>query len=82
MDREDLLTLRKNLGATQSEMAAAMGVPLRTYQDIEAGISNLRPIHERAAAWAAVNLALANGKPEAIPPAVAELLQRAARKLK
>ena len=49
MDRTELLKLRNEFGATQTEMADAMGVPLRTYQDIETGVSKFRPIHERAA---------------------------------
>lgn len=81
MDREELLKLRHALGATQSEMATAMGAPFRTYQAVEAGKNPLRPIHERAAAWAVVNLALAKDKPEVIPPAIADLLKRAAEKL-
>lgn len=82
MDREELLKLRTDLGATQTEMANAMGVPFRTYQDIEGGVSKMRPIHETAAAWAVVNLALANDKAEVIPAAIADMLKTAAAKLK
>jgi DNA-binding XRE family transcriptional regulator len=81
MDRHELLKLRDSLDATQTEMAAAMGVPLRTYQDIETGISKFRPIHERAAAWAVISLALANDKTEVIPAPIADMLKSAAAKL-
>lgn len=42
---------------TQSQFASAMGVPLRTYEDLEAGKATIRPVHEAAACWALVTLA-------------------------
>lgn len=75
MDRNELLELRTNLAATQAQMASAMGIPLRTYQDIEAGISKFRPAHETMAHMASIRLAAANHKPEAIPEEVMRLLR-------
>jgi len=52
MSYNDLLAIRKELDLTQAEMADRMGVPFRTYQDLEAGKSALRPIHINAATYA------------------------------
>lgn len=49
----DLKAHRISLNLTQQEMAQAMGMPLRSYQDIEAGKNPVRPIHEAAANYAA-----------------------------
>lgn len=53
----DLKAFRNGLGATQSEMALAMGMPLRSYQDIEAGKNPVRTVHIAAARWAAILMA-------------------------
>lgn len=73
---------RTALGATQAEMAQAMGLPLRTYQDIEAGKVKLRPIHLRALAWATMTMALGTGRIDAVPPAIADTVLRLADKLR
>lgn len=52
-----LLQLRKSFGVTQAEYAQWMGVPFRTYQDLESGKSPIRAIHIRAAQMAALYLA-------------------------
>jgi transcriptional regulator with XRE-family HTH domain len=49
----DLKAFRTQLELTQQAMADAMGMPLRSYQDIEAGKNPVRPIHEAAAKYAA-----------------------------
>lgn len=49
----DLKAHRLSLNLTQQEMAQAMGMPLRSYQDIEAGKNPVRPVHEAAANYAA-----------------------------
>jgi len=46
--------LRQRLGLTQSEMAEAMGVKLRTLEDLEAGRWRVREIHLNAARWVQV----------------------------
>lgn len=48
----DLKAFRASLDLTQHEMAEAMGMPFRSYQDIEAGKSPVRPVHEAAAKYA------------------------------
>ncbi|KNY35566.1 helix-turn-helix transcriptional regulator [Agrobacterium sp. SUL3] len=48
---------RTGANLTQSQFALAMGVPLRTYEDLEAGKATIRPVHEAAACWALVKLA-------------------------
>ncbi len=52
-----LQDIRHRMGVTQSAMAQSMGVPLRTYEDLEAGRSTVRPVHLQAARYAAVLLA-------------------------
>ncbi|CDM57511.1 MULTISPECIES: helix-turn-helix domain-containing protein [Rhizobium] len=48
----DLKAFRASLDLTQHEMAEAMGMPFRSYQDVEAGKSAVRPVHEAAAKYA------------------------------
>jgi hypothetical protein len=60
--KEDLVTLRKELGLTQQEMAGHLDMALRGYQGIEAGDSDYRQIHRLAAERVA--LAIAAGKKE------------------
>ncbi|NTJ00337.1 helix-turn-helix transcriptional regulator [Agrobacterium rhizogenes] len=52
-----LAQMRRHLGVTQAEFAAAMGVPFRTLQDIETGKSKPRLIHLRAAEFATMKIA-------------------------
>ncbi len=59
----DLKSFRENLGATQIEMATAMGMPLRSYQDVEAGRNPVRPIHVCAARWANIKLSSGGNAP-------------------
>ena len=63
----DLQTLRRTFGATQERFAGLMGLPLRTYEDIEAGRAKLREIHIRAAQFAAMQLAADGNNPGALP---------------
>lgn len=44
-----LRSLREEAGVTQTAMAELMGVPFRTYQDLEGGRSKLRRVHVNAA---------------------------------
>ncbi|MCW0014894.1 helix-turn-helix transcriptional regulator [Rhizobium sp. BT-226] len=48
----DLKAFRASLDLTQHQMAEAMGMPFRSYQDIESGKSPVRPVHEAAAKYA------------------------------
>lgn len=47
-----LAELRERLQVTQTEMATKMGMPLRSYQDIENGRNPVRPVHLQAARFA------------------------------
>jgi len=76
----DLRTLRYRLDVTQAQMAQAMGLPLRTYEDLEGGRSVVRPVHWRASYMAAITLAYDLGKPEALPPDLADLVRSTAAK--
>lgn len=51
MNREELRELRKMLRLSQAQMAQRMGMPLRSYEDIEAGRNPVRPVHQRAATF-------------------------------
>jgi len=48
---------REGAGLTQTAFASAMGMPLRSYQDIESGKNPVRPVHIAAARWALIHLA-------------------------
>lgn len=56
--KNDLHALRSAVNATQADFASHMGVPLRTFEDLETGRSTLRDIHIRAAEMAAMQLAV------------------------
>lgn len=60
--------IRKNFGATQAEMADAMGMSLRGYEELEAGRVSLRKVHRLAAYAAAIDLALSKDNVAALPP--------------
>ena len=47
--RHYLIGMRKTLGFTQTEMAHSLGMSLRSYSDIETGVSRCRTIHILAA---------------------------------
>jgi transcriptional regulator with XRE-family HTH domain len=67
MSENLLADLRSKLGLTQTDFASRMGVPFRTYQDIEAGISKLRSVHIAAAERAALAYAVECGDPSLAP---------------
>lgn len=48
-ERLSLFEYRLRVDATQKSMAAAMGLPLRTYEDLESGKTRTRPVHVAAA---------------------------------
>lgn len=54
--KNDLHRLRLELRVTQATMAEHMGVPLRTYEDLETNKTTLRPVHMNAARWACVTI--------------------------
>jgi len=73
----DLLTLRVALGfANQTEMAEAIGLKLRAYQDLEGGKSPIRKIHELALDRVTLRRAAEVGEPLMLPrPMYDEVVQ-------
>ena len=67
---DDLVTLRKELGLTQQEMAAQLDMALRSYQAIETGESAYRYIHRLAVERAALTIAADNKAPMLAPASV------------
>lgn len=78
-----LANWRSAVDVSQATMAMAMNLPLRTYEDIEAGRSQLRPIHVSAAKLALLRLAVERGRPELLnlDPEVAQLVRSASKLL-
>ncbi|TBF08706.1 helix-turn-helix domain-containing protein [Rhizobium ruizarguesonis] len=71
---------RTGANLTQSEFAAAMGMPFRSYQDIESGKSPVRPVHVAAARWALVELASRSDlKSGFLPLEIAQVVKEAAK---
>lgn len=72
---------REGVGLTQTQFATALGMPLRSYQDIESGKNPVRPIHLKAAYWVLIDLAsqseLGLGF---LPPEIEAVIKRLAKK--
>ncbi len=77
----DLKGLRTGAALTQAEFAEAMGVPLRTYENLESGRVEVRSVHLNAAKWALVTL-LGNSNIDvgsiAVPSEITEPVSKAA----
>lgn len=71
-NRDRLEGIRRSLNQNQREMAELMGLPLRTYEDLEAGRSEVRPVHLNAARYAAVQLAAQRAPNAAWPVEVSD----------
>ncbi|MGR9386429.1 helix-turn-helix domain-containing protein [Rhizobium leguminosarum] len=80
-DLSRLALIRRDLGVTQAEFASAMGVPFRTFQDLEAGKSAFRMIHLRAAERAAMEIAARTNQTEKLPAHLKELIKDIAKSL-
>jgi DNA-binding XRE family transcriptional regulator len=74
----ELKSLRIHMNASQATMAKAMGVPLRTYRDIEAQRSAFKPIHWTAAQMAAIKIAAEIGGYARLPLEIGNVVRRAA----
>ncbi|WP_105436398.1 helix-turn-helix domain-containing protein [Neorhizobium tomejilense] len=48
---------RTGADLSQAKFAATIGVPLRTYEDLESGRAKIRDVHISAACWAMIKLA-------------------------
>ncbi|WP_105430205.1 helix-turn-helix transcriptional regulator [Neorhizobium sp. T6_25] len=73
----DLKIMRNQIGVTQVAMAEAMGMPLRSYEDVESGKSATRPIHIAAAKWAAIKIKATGKSDNPLPSDVAEMARHA-----
>ncbi|MBE1208126.1 XRE family transcriptional regulator [Aminobacter carboxidus] len=71
---DDIENTRKMFKLTQPEMAEAMNVPLRTYEDLVASRVNWRPIHRRAAEMALLTLARSKSEAGLLPDHLRELV--------
>lgn len=75
----ELRALRAGLNVSQAKMADYMGVPIRTYEDLEAGRSTVRPVHLKAAYFALIQYAAENNGYADLPLELGELVRRAGR---
>lgn len=71
---DDIENTRKMFKLTQPEMAEAMNLPLRTYEDLVKN-GNWRPIHRRAAEMALLTLARKKSEAELLPEYLRELVR-------
>jgi len=78
----EIVALQVKANVTQAQMATAMGIPLRTYEDIVAGRSKLRAIHIQAAEYALLEMARERGDISILTPALADLVLDLAKILK
>lgn len=72
---------RNLAGVTKPVMAAHMGLPLRTYENIESGQSEFRTIHANAARWALIEIAIGKDDASILPRGIADLIAAAANLL-
>jgi transcriptional regulator with XRE-family HTH domain len=68
--KNDLISLRKELGLTQQQMADQLDMALRAYQSIESGQSEYRYVHRLAAERIALAIAADKKEPTLAPDAV------------
>lgn len=79
--RTYLIAMRKGLGLTQAEMAAALGMGVRAFSDIETGKSECRPIHIMAAERLTLRLAVERDSADLLAAPVLADLRALARHL-
>jgi hypothetical protein len=70
----DLYAFHKAASITQAEMAEAMGLPLRTYEDIITGKVAFRKVHQRAAEMAMIRVAFQMQDCRPLPEYLADLV--------
>ncbi|WP_271025303.1 helix-turn-helix transcriptional regulator [Rhizobium sp. RCAM05973] len=71
---EKLSQYRQWAGVTQAEMARTMGIPLRTYEDLESEKAKFRPVHANAARWALLEIAAKNDDVSRLPAGISALV--------
>lgn len=77
-----LRELRTMVGATQSQFADRMGVKLRTLEDLEAERAGLRPVHMKAAQFAAIEFVMDRGGFDKLPVDLRNFIRSAHLQLK
>ncbi|MCZ7929527.1 helix-turn-helix domain-containing protein [Agrobacterium pusense] len=79
MSSGELKALRKAASLPQRAFALEMGVPLRTYENLESGSTPVRPVHLNAAKWALVVAASFDDEAEMtdLPDDIKEVIVRA-----
>lgn len=70
MTKEQLSTLRERLGWTQAELAAALGMTWRAYNDLENGRSEIRKVYSLALERIALHEAAERGEATIAPASV------------
>lgn len=63
-------------GVSQARMAEMMGMPIRTYEDVEAGRSAFRPIHIAAANMAILQIAVEKNDLGILPMSLQEFARQ------
>jgi predicted transcriptional regulator len=63
----DLKRFRSCFDVSQAYFASQMGMPLRTYEDLEAGRAQVKPVHIRAAEMALYQIAFDRMEFDALP---------------
>jgi len=71
--KQELIDLRHVLRLTQAQMAEAMEVPFRTYQALEGEQNPVKPMHLKAARYAAMEHARKMGDATLLPRDVREV---------
>jgi DNA-binding XRE family transcriptional regulator len=66
-------SLRRAMGLTQREAASALGVTLRTYEDIERGANPARASHWMAMQWLSLQHAVGRRQPDVASPVALQL---------
>ncbi|AYD02212.1 helix-turn-helix transcriptional regulator [Neorhizobium sp. NCHU2750] len=62
---------------SQAKFAAIMGIPVRTYEDLEAGRAKVRDVHISAACWALIQLASESPlKMGFLPPEISAVIEK------
>lgn len=77
MERNELYDLRTAAGVTQTVMAKAMGVSMRTYQDLELDPTKQRGVHLQAAKFTVLELAIERDRPESLPATLHDVVTKA-----
>lgn len=73
MTPADLRDWRKSADLSQGQLAMAIGLSLRQYQEIEAGATALRPLHRNALEHVSLKLAVERGSLDLAFPAARSL---------